>query len=162
MNKSSFSSSDRSIGLLVWLIVFDAFPNDDDKEEEEFVKKLQELVLEITVSDEESAAAVTDSQESSGTAPAKSPPWLQIRSEPAMDFETVSVERAANVVGLPLSLRIIKQKKRWEIVGRNGGGGLIETVGEAAYCSLKKAFSSMVFIIRELQSYTLQTVFIYF
>ncbi|KAE8124930.1 hypothetical protein FH972_019769 [Carpinus fangiana] len=28
-------------------------------------------------------------------------------------------------------------------------------VGESAYCSVKKAFSSMVFIIRELQSYTL-------
>ncbi|KAK1298892.1 hypothetical protein QJS10_CPB14g01728 [Acorus calamus] len=137
----------------------DAFPDDDDdeeEEEEEFVKKLQELALEFTVSDEESAAAVTDSRESRGTAPAKSPPWLQIRPEPVMDFETVSVERAANGVGLPLSLRIIKQKKRWEIAGGDGGGGLIETVGETAYCSLKKAFSSMVFIIRELQSYTLQ------
>ncbi|KAK1313091.1 hypothetical protein QJS10_CPA06g02096 [Acorus calamus] len=142
--------------------MFDAFPNDDDEEEEEFVKKLQELALEFTVSDEESAAAVTDSRESHGTASVKSPPWLQIRPEPAMDFETVSVERAANVVGLPLSLRIIKQKKRWEITGGDGGGGLIEMVGETAYCSLKKAFSSMVFIIRELQSYTLQTVFIYF
>ncbi|KAK1265099.1 hypothetical protein QJS04_geneDACA011447 [Acorus gramineus] len=133
----------------------DAFPDDDDDEEEEFVKKLQELALEFTVSDEESVAAVTDSRESRGTAPAKSPPWLHIRPEPAMDFETVSVERAANGVGLPLSLRIIKQKKRWEISGGDGGG-LIETVGETAYCSLKKAFSSMVFIIRELQSYTLQ------
>ncbi|XP_076885977.1 uncharacterized protein LOC143535661 [Bidens hawaiensis] len=59
-----------------------------------------------------------------------------------------NIERKASIVSLPLSLRIIQKKKQLE-------DGLIEA-GEFAYCSMKKAFSSMVFIIRELQSYTLQ------
>ncbi|KAI7757781.1 hypothetical protein M8C21_011994, partial [Ambrosia artemisiifolia] len=64
------------------------------------------------------------------------------------DMLPTSVEWKAKSVGLPFSLRIIQRKKQLE-------EGLRE-VGEYAYCSMKKAFSSMVFIIRELQSYTLQ------
>ncbi|RWW18841.1 hypothetical protein GW17_00017148 [Ensete ventricosum] len=60
-----------------------------------------------------------------------------------------SVERSANSVELPLSLRIIKRKKRRE-------DGWFRETGESACCSVKRAFSSMVFMIRELQSYTLQ------
>ncbi|KAA8543752.1 hypothetical protein F0562_022071 [Nyssa sinensis] len=59
-----------------------------------------------------------------------------------------SIERKANSVNLPLSLRIIKKKKQWQEGFRDAG--------ESAYCSVKKAFSSMVFIIRELHSFTLQ------
>ncbi|XP_055829742.1 uncharacterized protein LOC129899021 [Solanum dulcamara] len=59
-----------------------------------------------------------------------------------------NIEWKANCVDLPFSLRIIKRKKQWK-------GGFREA-GESAYCSVKKAFSNMVFIIRELQSYTLQ------
>ncbi|ONK76823.1 uncharacterized protein A4U43_C02F200 [Asparagus officinalis] len=59
------------------------------------------------------------------------------------------LEMKANRVDLPLSLRIIKRKKkRWE----EG----VREAGESACCSIKKAFSSMVFIVRELHSYTLQ------
>ncbi|GAV74462.1 TPR_16 domain-containing protein [Cephalotus follicularis] len=59
-----------------------------------------------------------------------------------------SIIRKANRVDIPLSLRIIKRKMQWQ-------EGFKEA-GESAYCSMKKAFSSMVFIIRELHSYTLQ------
>lgn len=59
-----------------------------------------------------------------------------------------NIERRANCVDIPFSLRIIKKKKQWQ-------EGIVEA-GESAYCSVKKAFSSMVFIIRELHSYTLQ------
>nr|GMC76313.1 Intraflagellar transport protein like [Ipomoea batatas]GMD20262.1 Intraflagellar transport protein like [Ipomoea batatas]GME15108.1 Intraflagellar transport protein like [Ipomoea batatas]GME18161.1 Intraflagellar transport protein like [Ipomoea batatas] len=59
-----------------------------------------------------------------------------------------SIEMKANRVDLPLSLRIIKRKKQWE-------KGLREA-GESAYCSVKKAFSNMVLIIRELNTYILQ------
>ncbi|KAL0292774.1 UNVERIFIED_CONTAM: hypothetical protein Sradi_6974200, partial [Sesamum radiatum] len=59
-----------------------------------------------------------------------------------------NIERKANSVEIPLSLRIIKRKKQWQ-------EGFMEA-GESAYCSVKKAFSSMVFIIRELHSFTLQ------
>ncbi|KAM0953428.1 putative tetratricopeptide-like helical domain superfamily [Dioscorea sansibarensis] len=58
-----------------------------------------------------------------------------------------SVERNANRLDMPLSLRIIKRKKRWE-------RELMEAQ-ELACCSCKKAFSSMVFIVRELQSHAL-------
>ncbi|KAG9158205.1 hypothetical protein Leryth_000354 [Lithospermum erythrorhizon] len=58
------------------------------------------------------------------------------------------IEMRANSVEFPVSLRMIKRKKQWS-------GGLM-VAGESAYCSVKKAFSSMVFIIRELQSFTMQ------
>ncbi|GJM88745.1 hypothetical protein PR202_ga05298 [Eleusine coracana subsp. coracana] len=61
-----------------------------------------------------------------------------------------SVERRASSVGLPLSLRMLKRKKqqRWDerllLVGCPAG----ESVG--------RAFSSMVLIVRELQSFALR------
>ncbi|KAK9280563.1 hypothetical protein L1049_014256 [Liquidambar formosana] len=81
------------------------------------------------------------------------PPWIELRLEPPDwpgrdDIIPASIERKANSVDLPLSLRIIKRKKQWQEGFREAG--------ESAYCSVKKAFSSMVFIIQELQSYTLQ------
>ncbi|GJW92630.1 tetratricopeptide-like helical domain containing protein [Tanacetum coccineum] len=66
----------------------------------------------------------------------------------AGDMIPASIERKANSVELPFSLRMIQRKKQW----KEG----VKEAGESAYCSVKKAFSSMVFIIRELQSYTLQ------
>ncbi|KAJ4725614.1 Tetratricopeptide repeat (TPR)-like superfamily protein [Melia azedarach] len=69
------------------------------------------------------------------------PPWED-------EIIQASIERKANSVELPLSLRIIKRKLQWEDGFREAG--------ESAYCSVKKAFSSMVFIIRELHSFTLQ------
>ncbi|KAA8549377.1 hypothetical protein F0562_001061 [Nyssa sinensis] len=72
------------------------------------------------------------------------PPKWPVREE----INPASIERKANSVDLPLSLRIIKRKKQWQEGFRDAG--------ESAYCSVKKAFSSMVFIIRELQSFTLQ------
>ncbi|KAL2468646.1 uncharacterized protein Fot_50222 [Forsythia ovata] len=49
-------------------------------------------------------------------------------------------------VNIPLSLRMIKRKEQWQEGFREAR--------ELAYCSVDKAFSSMVFIIQELQSYT--------
>ncbi|MFS7944683.1 putative tetratricopeptide-like helical domain superfamily [Helianthus anomalus] len=63
------------------------------------------------------------------------------------DMIPANIERKVNNVNLPFSLRIIKKKKQWQ--------DEIRTTGESASCSVKKAFSSMVFILRELQSYTL-------
>ncbi|KAK4854976.1 hypothetical protein QYF36_002878 [Acer negundo] len=74
----------------------------------------------------------------------KPPDWYERDDETVLE----SIERKANSVDLPLSLRIIKRKLQW----RDG----FREAGESAYCSMKKAFSSMVFIIRELQSFTLQ------
>lgn len=72
----------------------------------------------------------------------------------------VTLEKKADGVGLPLSLRMLKRKQYKERGIRPKPEGfrnnLAEVVSESACCSVRKAFSSMVFIIRELQSYTLQ------
>ncbi|OVA17642.1 Tetratricopeptide repeat-containing domain [Macleaya cordata] len=81
------------------------------------------------------------------------PPWVGNGMDPP-DWEGIhdmipaSIERKANSLDIPLSLRILKRKNQWEEEFREAG--------ESAYCSVKKAFSSMVFIIREIHSYTLQ------
>lgn len=85
----------------------------------------------------------------------KEHPWQDERMErDSSDYEgceaiiPANVERRANSVDLPLSLRMIKRKMQWKEGFREAG--------ESAYCSVKKAFSSMVFIIRELQCFALQ------
>ncbi|KAK4786441.1 hypothetical protein SAY86_003130 [Trapa natans] len=129
--------------------------------EEEFSKKIQELGLRFQL---EGNSSKKDSHEGGGKGevmePASEnlvnghhhnvfahdnvePPWQE---EEAMASSII--ERKANSVGLPLSLRIIQRKMQW----KDG----IREAGESAYCSMKKAFCSMVFIIRELQSFTLQ------
>jgi len=68
-----------------------------------------------------------------------------------------SVERSASSVGLPLSLRMLKRKKQQaqqqqrQVVAR-WDEGLLGSAGE----SVGRAFSSMVLIVRELQSFALQ------
>ncbi|TKW26998.1 hypothetical protein SEVIR_3G228200v4 [Setaria viridis] len=69
-----------------------------------------------------------------------------------------SVERSASSVGLPLSLRMLKRKKKQQqqrqVVARQSrwDEGLLGSAGE----SVGRAFSSMVLIVRELQSFALQ------
>jgi hypothetical protein len=149
--------------------------------DEEFSKKIQELALRFQLSDDsddDNSTAMDDSeshmvpdsidsfdsfnssvgflQNQTHRIPRPplelEPPWPEIRHEPPDwpgrdEIIPASIERKANSVDLPLSLRIIKRKMQWEEGFRE--------VGESACCSVKKAFSSMVFIIRELQSYTL-------
>ncbi|KVI11893.1 Tetratricopeptide-like helical [Cynara cardunculus var. scolymus] len=106
---------------------------DAEFSDEEFSKKIQELALRLG-----SESEIQD-------------PFAGLKMEPPEwpgDMIPASIERKANSVELPFSLRIIKRKKQWQEGLREAGG--------SAYCSVKKAFSSMVFIIRELQSYTLQ------
>ncbi|KAL1825191.1 hypothetical protein ACET3Z_011969 [Daucus carota] len=59
-----------------------------------------------------------------------------------------SIERKVNSMEIPLSLRMIKKKQQ-----RHGGFG---DTGKLNSCSFQKAFSSMEFIIIELQSCALQ------
>lgn len=123
---------------------------DADFSDEEFCREIQELALLFQLSDEDENNT-TDSDdvlesemqnpEPFACSKVQQPDW-------AGDMIPASIERKANSVELPFSLRIIQKKKQWQ-------EGLKEA-GESAYCSVKKAFSSMVFIIRELQSYTLQ------
>ncbi|WRX12533.1 hypothetical protein QQP08_005020 [Theobroma cacao] len=81
------------------------------------------------------------------------PYLLGIRPEPPYwperdEVSRISIEHKANSLDIPLSLRIIKKKQRWK-------EGFVDA-GEYAYCSVKNAFSSLVFIIRELQNHTWQ------
>ncbi|XWS74032.1 hypothetical protein CRYUN_Cryun02cG0180800 [Craigia yunnanensis] len=127
--------------------------------DEEFSKKIQELALRFQLSDDDDNTSSKSNRNSldskrktktfsySETESLKfneQPSWLE-RGEEIMPS---SIERKANSVDLPLSLRIIKRKLQCQEGSREAG--------EAAFCSMKKAFSSMVFIIRELHSYTLQ------
>ncbi|XP_023745010.1 uncharacterized protein LOC111893175 [Lactuca sativa] len=125
---------------------------DAEFSDEEFSKKIRELALQFQVSDEFGNKEKYDglalelelaSESQSPFAGLK----MEVPDWPG-DMIPASIERKANSVELPFSLRIIKRKKQWQ----EG----IRDAGESAYCSVKKAFSSMVFIIRELQSYTLQ------
>ncbi|XP_074568139.1 uncharacterized protein LOC141824710 [Curcuma longa] len=145
----------------------------EEEKEEEFVQRLEELALELQQQQGNSGAESESSALSSpasfcfDASPAVShlssslrkqesstePPWVPVRPEPPNwpdQIVPASVEKNANSVEIPLSLRIIKRKKRWE------DGWWLREAGESAYCSVKRAFSSMVFMIRELQSYTFQ------
>ncbi|KAF8397318.1 hypothetical protein HHK36_016231 [Tetracentron sinense] len=134
--------------------------------DEEFSEKIQELAQSFHLSDEEdNNSNCSDAVEGKSSSrpeiipfsPFKlddvEPSWVGFRSEPP-DWPEInesipeSIERKANSVDFPLSLRIIQRKKQWQEGFREAG--------ESAYCSIKKAFSSMVFIIRELQCYSLQ------
>ncbi|XP_074575958.1 uncharacterized protein LOC141832353 [Curcuma longa] len=92
------------------------------------------------------------SPDSEGASVSPTPNWLPLRPDPpdwSSQIVPASVEMNANSVDLPLSLRIIKRRKRLE-------KGWFREASEMAGCSVKRAFSSMVFMIRELLSYTLQ------
>ncbi|XP_065869950.1 uncharacterized protein [Euphorbia lathyris] len=80
------------------------------------------------------------------------PNLLGIQPEPPEwperdEIVKMTIQRKANSFDIPLSLRMIGRKQKWE----EG----VADAGDFAYCSVKKAFSSMAFIIRELQSYAL-------
>ncbi|XP_017218269.1 uncharacterized protein LOC108195817 [Daucus carota subsp. sativus] len=127
--------------------------------DEEFSEKITELALRFQVSDGDGSIrggvneADMDSEGNmnrnhnrtgffrSRLEPVEPPDWQDVISG--------SIERKANSIELPFSLRMIKKKKKQLKQGLVGVGG-------SARSSVKKAFSSMVFIIRELQSYTMQ------
>lgn len=116
--------------------------NVDPFSEEEFSKKMQELTLKFQVDNETETTIDARSMTTSHSFSVDSmePPWPEM-------VQMSSIERKANSVDLPLSLRIIKRKLQME----EG----VKQVNESVSCSVKKAFSSMVFMIRELQSFTL-------
>ncbi|KGN47094.1 uncharacterized protein LOC101211174 [Cucumis sativus] len=151
---------------------------EDGFSDEEFSKQIQELALRFQVSSDVNSshfnAVSSDSVSDSSvdhefntaecslqnqiqiTPPqlvSTESPWPEIYHEPSewtQESEIIpdDIERKANSVDLPLSLRILKRKMQWH----DG----IREARESAYCSVKKAFSSMVFMIRELHSYSLK------
>lgn len=132
--------------------------------DEEFSKSIHELSLRFKLSDSANESNIIsqslnedECMDAMETPPfpvnSDEHPWLEIEQGshdwPGQDeIGSAIVERKANSVDLPLSLRIIKKKLQWKEGFREAG--------ESAYCSVKKAFSSMVFIIQELHSFNLQ------
>ncbi|XP_074574484.1 uncharacterized protein LOC141830932 [Curcuma longa] len=120
------------------------------EDDEELDRRIEELALELQRrmgdggwrSDEEASLASSSSFFEPETV-LDPPDWS------GHIVPTTSVEMNANRVDLPVSLRIIKRRKRWE-------EGWLREAGEMARCSVERAFSSMVFMIRELHSYTLR------
>ncbi|ESW13780.1 hypothetical protein PHAVU_008G225600 [Phaseolus vulgaris] len=85
------------------------------------------------------------------------PSLLGIQPEPPSwperdEILRLSFERKVNSVEIPLSIRMIKKKLQLE-EGFKEAGELTELTN----CSMKKTFSSMMFIMHELQSRALQT-----
>ncbi|CAJ2640261.1 unnamed protein product [Trifolium pratense] len=133
----------------------------DSFSDEEFAKKIEDLALRFQISSENNAIMDLESFEESlkqsltsssvvNFAAEFEPPWNGHGLHGGRGEEIIPaiIERKANSVELPFSLRIIKEKLKLKEEFRE--------VGESARCSVKKAFSSMVFIIRELQCFTLQ------
>ncbi|XP_072985413.1 uncharacterized protein [Typha latifolia] len=124
--------------------------SNSNEEDEAFIRKLQELDLKLKLQQG------AESSGPGGVSHPSPPSPLSRKAEQPLpetaDFP-LSVERKASSVDIPLSLRIIKRKKmkkqevQWDE---------FRDAGESACCSVKKAFSSMVFIIRELQSFALR------
>ncbi|XAR60721.1 hypothetical protein NMG60_11034202 [Bertholletia excelsa] len=118
--------------------------------DEEFSKQIRELAMKFQYSDGPEPAMQGEDSDSSKINSninflCTDRPFDRVEPPdfPANDDEIpAAIERKANSVDLPLSLRIIKRKK--------------EGFREAGESAAKKAFSSMVFIIRELHSFTLQ------
>ncbi|XP_057728631.1 uncharacterized protein LOC130944356 [Arachis stenosperma] len=123
----------------------------DSFSDEEFAKKIEDLTLGFQLNEDDSDSDTTSSPTSSSNfvngQSIPEPPWM-VSGGGEEIIIPANIERKANSVELPFSLRIIKKKLQWKEGFREAG--------ESACCSVKKAFSSMVFIIRELHSYTLQ------
>ncbi|KAJ6311871.1 hypothetical protein OIU77_013595 [Salix suchowensis] len=80
------------------------------------------------------------------------PSFLGIQPEPPdwperNEIARMRIELRAKSVDIPLSLRMIKRKLKWQ----KG----FAVVRNSAYCSVNRAFASMVLIIQELQSHAL-------
>lgn len=117
----------------------------DSFSDEELSKKIRELANRLQIPDESDESKTADSSRVSSSD-------IQFVDNQRL-FEPPdwpgSIEWKAKSVELPVSLRMIKRKKQCQ-------QGLRLAGDYSACTSVKKAFSSMVFIIRELHSFTLQ------
>ncbi|CAJ2653336.1 unnamed protein product [Trifolium pratense] len=83
------------------------------------------------------------------------PSFLGIQPEPPSwpereEILRLSFERKVKSVGIPLSIRMIKKKLQLE-------EGFKNEVNELNNCSVKKSFSSLLFMLHELQNHALET-----
>lgn len=81
------------------------------------------------------------------------PSVFGIEPEPPRRLErekmlSADFERRANYLGIPFSIRMIQKKLQWQ--------KSLKEASKCTPCSVKKTFSSLVFILHELQNYALQ------
>ncbi|BBG98044.1 Tetratricopeptide repeat-like superfamily protein [Prunus dulcis] len=134
---------------------FNLSEEDDEESEEEpplVVSKISKTSpVSMFPEGENSKSNGFSLQSSSLKLNALEPSLLGIHPEPPdwperNEIVRATIERKANSLEFPMSLRLIKKKHRqWEESPRG-------EAGEFTSCSLNKAFSSMVFIVRELHS----------
>lgn len=151
---------------------YDGFA-DGDEYEEEFVKRINESNLKFKIEAQslrkqdsgtsnscDESATSSSSIEEIYSLPHVSDPISSVPNSINPEIPTMppeswlysdrfllqKMERRANSLDLPLSLRILKKKKRWKS----------DETTDSACSSVKKAFSSMVFIVRELQSHLIR------
>lgn len=131
---SFFSDEEFSRGIEGLALGFHI--SDDEEEDESQISGFDDQA------EEETSHSTAASDKRRGFEPVVPPDWTKregiLRS--GMDWK-------ANRFDFPLSLGVIKSKIQWQEGFRDAG--------ELTYCSVKKAFSSMVFIIQELHSHTL-------
>ncbi|XP_052178298.1 uncharacterized protein LOC127792042 [Diospyros lotus] len=121
--------------------------------DEEFTEKIRELAMKFDLSndDDEISDDATEPEIVSDLTSSCRRPFDPVEPQDwtaRAEIIPADIERKANSVDLPFSLRILKKKKQ----GQEG----VRQAGESACSSVQKAFSSMVFIIREIHSFTLQ------
>ncbi|KMZ68500.1 hypothetical protein ZOSMA_239G00060 [Zostera marina] len=156
LNSPPSSSIRRSSSSKIFDTSF--FSSKDDYEENDFIRKLQELKIGTVHVNEERNKELP----SSSSVDTKPPWWFGINksiiegnNQLLGDIRDEFVNRNASNVDLPMSLQMIKKKRKMEETSH-----IIPSISSSCstlyYDSVKKAFSSMVFIIRELNSYILQ------
>ncbi|XP_002526870.2 uncharacterized protein LOC8270444 [Ricinus communis] len=132
--------------------VFDHRKDMSDNDAAYSVSKIENDIKNITKNREK-----TDSAMSMSFLPSKleslEPSFLGIVPEPPEwpereEIVKMSIQRKANSVDIPLSLRMIRRKQKCR-------EGFVDAAGDFEYCSVNKAFSSMVFMIREIQNHAL-------
>ncbi|XP_074576207.1 uncharacterized protein LOC141832641 [Curcuma longa] len=162
-----------------------SFERSDDDEDEDLISRIEDLAIELRMEKGQGGREELEREKKAYfyTAPQKRPvPFPSVDSPPPLPFHPDSsspehsqwlhpsswprfpphppescsnltvpacVEKNANGLGIPMSLRLIQLKKRFD-------EGWFREAGETACCSMKRAFSSMVFMLQEMQTYALQ------
>lgn len=140
------------------------FVDDGKDDEDEFVKRINDFAPKVKMGTEsrmnqDAETSSKDGEYAPSSSPVSDTAWPSLlsitsetrsmRPEPGQSgygFAPGKVELRLNCFDLPLSLRILKQKKKQQKSA---------DMTDSAYSSVKKAFSSLVFIVRELQSHTI-------
>ncbi|KAB2598350.1 hypothetical protein D8674_001270 [Pyrus ussuriensis x Pyrus communis] len=156
----TFLSSILLVGLVVKFEYKNRREGDENVEEPAFVasktSKTSNISPILTYPEgENSKGSGFTTRFSSFKFSALEPSLLGIHPEPPdwperSEIVRTAMERKANSLEFPVSLRLIKKKQRQQREEGPKGGA-----GEITFCSLNKAFSSMVFIICELHSHAL-------